>query len=186
MKYIISGTNRRGSRSLQVAQLIQRYYKELGEDVEIMDLVDFQCSPLDEAPYPAELPENLAKWVNKVNLSEGLIVVCPEYNGSYPGILKYFIDHWKYPESFEYRPVCLVGLGGRFGGLRPVEHLQQVFNYRNSYIFPERVFVTNVWQVLVEGELKDELLVKLLRQQASGFQKFVSALKTAQLGIFKS
>ena len=48
--------------------------------------------------------------------------VVPEYNGSLPGVLKHFIDCWKYPESFHHRPVCYVGISSSgSGGLRPGE-----------------------------------------------------------------
>jgi NAD(P)H-dependent FMN reductase len=108
-------------------------------------------------------------------------MIVPEYNGSYPGILKYFIDHMKFPDSFESRPVCFVGLGGIFGGLRPVEHLQQVFGYRNSYIFPQRVFLINVHKIFVNNEITDPLVKDLVAQQTSTFVKFVGALKTSGL-----
>ncbi|MNT75975.1 NADPH-dependent FMN reductase [compost metagenome] len=100
-----------------------------------------------------------------------------------PGVLKYFIDHLKFPESFEYRPVCFVGIGsGAFGGLRPVEHLQQVFGYRNAFIFPERVFVMNAHKVInAASEVTDPLLQDLFLRQAKGFQKFSKALVDAKL-----
>ncbi len=117
----------------------------------------------------------------KLNASDWLYIVSPVYNGSMPGALKYFIDHFSYPETFEYRPVAFTGLGGRWGGLRPVEHLQQVFNYRNGYIFPQRVFISNVWDTLKDGSLQDSMVTTLLKSQVQGFVKFVRALKTEKL-----
>ncbi len=183
MKYIISGTNRPESRSLKVSQLIQNIYKELGENVEIISLENVGLGQLEKPQYGEKEKSNrdMAQSIEKINNSEGLIFVVPEYNGSFPGALKYFIDHWDYPASFEHRPVCFVGLGGRFGGLRPVEHLQGVFGYRNAYMFPERVFLTNIWDVLTDNGLEDELTGGLLRKQAEGFQKFVRALKSESL-----
>ncbi|MEZ4873554.1 MAG: NAD(P)H-dependent oxidoreductase [Bdellovibrionales bacterium] len=116
-----------------------------------------------------------------MTFSEGLIFVVPEYNGSYPGALKYFIDHWDYPASFEHKPVCFIGLGGRFGGLRPVEHLQGVLGYRNAFMFPDRVFITNVWDIFKDSEITDDNIAQLLKVQASGFQKFVRALASENL-----
>ena len=49
--------------------------------------------------------EAMAADLRAVLQAEGLIVVTPEYNGSLPGVLKYFIDMLKFPESFEQRPV---------------------------------------------------------------------------------
>jgi chromate reductase len=178
MKYIISGTDRKGSNSLKISHLIKNIYAEKKEDVEIIDLSVLELSKMNGPFYGKETPPDALKnWIDKLGRSDGLVMVVPEYNGSYPGVLKYFIDHWKYPETFEFRPVCFVGLGGMFGGLRPVEHLQQVFGYRNAFIYPERVFLLNVWKNLSpQGDLLDLSAVDLLKKQRDGFQKFCRAL----------
>lgn len=179
-KYIIAGTNRPGSRTLQIARIVASLYEEVGETVEVIDLQDLGLHEI-KGEYGDSVPDKMKAAIAKINESSGLIVVCPEYNGSYPGALKYFIDHWKYPESYEYRPISFIGLGGRFGGLRPVEHLQGVFGYRNAFIYPERVFIFDVWKVLKDGVLIDEPTMKLLRSQAQGFSAFTRALSTAGL-----
>jgi chromate reductase len=181
MKYIISGTDREKSNTLIVAQIIQKIYQDLGENIEIIDMKDVKQHLMQGPHYGQELPEQLQEYTDKVLKSDGLILVVPEYNGSMPGILKYFIDHLKFPESFEYRPVCFVGLGGMFGGLRPVEHLQGVFGYRNAFIYPQRVFLMNVWKSLQNGQLTDIKSLELLQVQAAGFQRFTSALRAAGL-----
>jgi chromate reductase len=182
LKLIISGTNRPGSRSLQVAKLVQKIYREHGgEETEILDLAQLPLEQLLGEHYGSGKPEPIQVAIDKINKAEGLVIVCPEYNGSMPGVLKYFIDHWNYPESFEYRPIALIGLGGRFGGMRPVEHLQQVFGYRNAFLYPERVFLSDIWTLLKDGEIQDAKIRDLLVSQTTGFQKFVHALQTARL-----
>lgn len=181
MKYILSGTNRPGARTLEVSRIIQKLYKDAGENVELIDLGEVSMRELDGSQYADKQPDHIQDWVTKLNASTGVIIVCPEYNGSMPGILKYFIDHWKYPETFEYRPFSFVGLGGRFGGMRPVEHLQQIVGYRNGYIYPIRVFIPNIWSNLANGEFKDPMILDLLKQQVQGFQKFVKALESQRL-----
>ncbi|MGE0527009.1 MAG: NADPH-dependent FMN reductase, partial [Bdellovibrionales bacterium] len=119
--------------------------------------------------------------VERVTAAEGVVFVVPEYNGSYPGALKLFIDYWKYPETFEYRPMAFVGLGGRWGGLRPVEHLQQVVGYRNAYVFPNRVFISNIKDVFRDGVIIDALVANLLQIQSQEFLRFVRGLKSEKL-----
>lgn len=181
MKIIISGTNRPGSRTLAVCKIIQELYREAGELVEILDLGEIDLPSLNGTQYGSTPAGAIGEAIAKINQAEGLIVVVPEYNGSMPGALKYFIDHWSYPESFEFRPVAFVGLGGQFGGLRPVEHLQQVFGYRNAFVFPVRVFIFNVWNQLKDGKLQDSKILDLLKVQCQEFIQFVSALKSHQL-----
>ena len=110
--------------------------------------------------------------------SSGLVFVVPEYNGSIPGALKLFIDLLPYPESFEGRPVCYIGVAsGQFGALRAVEHLQQVFGYRNAYNFPKRVFVPAVHEVAnLENGITDENLKARLSEQAIAFLAFCRSL----------
>lgn len=182
MKYIIAGTDRSGSSTLKLSKYIQGIYKNLGEDVEIIDLVEVK-EFLHTGPHYGKDDPGIKTYLDKIAQSEGLIMVCPEYNGSMPGVLKYFIDHWRFPESFEYRPVCFVGLSaGMFGGLRPVEHLQQIFGYRNAFMFPERVFIMASHKVLnADGDVQDEAVKSLLIQQAKNFGRFTKALTAAKL-----
>jgi NAD(P)H-dependent FMN reductase len=98
-----------------------------------------------------------------------------------PGVLKYFVDMLKFPESFERRPVCFTGLAqGRWGALRPVEQLQAIFGYRNAYIYPDRVFMPGVDQLFDDqGRLKNPELVSRLKKQAEGFVEFVGKVGSA-------
>jgi NAD(P)H-dependent FMN reductase len=183
MKYVIAGTNRPGSRTLKVANFIVKLYSEAGETVELIDLtqVGFEELPA-AAAYGKTVPPKMKSVIEKINTADGVIVVCPEYNGSMPGALKYFIDHWTYPDTFEFRPFALVGLGFKWGGLRPVEHLQGVFGYRNGFIYPERVFITDIDKALdVQGNIVEPNVLNILKSQVAGFQKFTRALTDAGL-----
>jgi len=182
MFYILCGTNRPGSRSLEICNFIKPLYEKKFKNVEIINLEDLELNKLTNNSYgEGDKPKSVTNAIDKLNKAEGVLVVCPEYNGSMPGALKYFIDFWSYPKTFEYRPVGFIGLGGAFGGLRPVEHLQRVFGYRNAFVLPNRVFIQNVWNVLKDGRITDELANKLLVEQADKFYKFVCGLNDQKL-----
>jgi NAD(P)H-dependent FMN reductase len=183
MIQIIVGTNRHGSNSAILAETVRKKFESFGKEAEIMNLNEVSWGELDHHLYGKDsVPPSMKSMVKKVNESEGIYLVIPEYNGSFPGVLKTFIDYWDYPSSFEKRPVCFTGLGGMFGGLRPVEHLQQVFGYRNAFIFPERIFLQNVWNILgADGILSDSVADGLLDQQIEGFGKFIDGLKSVGL-----
>lgn len=175
---ILSGTNRPGSNTRKVVTQIDSIYRDLKEVTSIIDLAHLPPGIFDPGSY-AEKPAAFKPFSDAVLECRGLVVVTPEYNGGFPGVLKYFIDMLKFPESFENRPVCFVGLAaGAWGALRPVEQLQQIFGYRNGYIFPQRVFIPGVHNVLDDaGKITDEELVERLKKQAKGFAAFVRALK---------
>ncbi|MFP6854382.1 MAG: hypothetical protein VB980_01255, partial [Opitutales bacterium] len=68
---------------------------------------------------------------------------------------------------------------GQFGGLRPVEHLQQVFGYRNALNYPRRVFIPAVGSVVkAEGGLAQHEFGERLREQAKGFVAYCRSLGT--------
>lgn len=180
MILILVGTDRPSSNSSKVATIIQKKYQKLGQTCEVLSLENMPLQQMSGSLY-GQTEHALSSFTQKIEACDGLHLVVPEYNGSYPGALKYFIDFWKYPQSFEFRPVAFVGIGGRFGGLRPVEHLQQVFGYRNGFIYPDRVFLSNIWNIVKDGELSDQFADELLGKQVQGFATFVEALKQHKL-----
>jgi NAD(P)H-dependent FMN reductase len=179
---IISGTNRPGSNTRKVAARVEAAYKASGVKTGLLDLADLPPEIFSPESYAAK-PPGFSRFTSAVLAADGLVVVTPEYNGSLPGILKYFIDMLPFPESFERRPVCFVGLSaGIWGALRPVEQLQAIFGYRNAYIFPERVFLPGINQLLDEAGLFTRPdIEKRLEKQAAGFVGFVENLRAKKL-----
>jgi chromate reductase len=182
MIVIISGTNRPGSNTRKVAARIETAYKSLGVKHLLLDLAEMPPEIFSPSSY-ATKPAGFARFTDAVLASDGLVVVTPEYNGSVPGVLKYFIDMLPFPESFEKRPVCFVGLAaGMWGALRPVEQLQAIFVYRNAYVFPERVFMPGIRNMVdAEGRFRNAELEKRLEEQAAGFVSFVEHLRHKKL-----
>jgi chromate reductase len=182
MMTLVVGTNRPGSNTRKVAKQIEEIYAELKVPLRVLDLAQMPPEIFSPTSY-AEKPKSFLPFSNGVLQSSGLHVVTPEYNGSVPGVLKYFIDMLKFPESFERRPVCFTGLSaGIWGALRPIEQLQAIFGYRNAYIYPERVFMPQINNLLdADGRLKDAEILKRLKAQAEGFVGFVEQLKNVKL-----
>lgn len=174
---LLIGTNRPGSSSRKIGVRLESIYQELGVPLNVIDLADLPAEIFSADSY-AEKPASFAPFSQAVLDSKGLVVLTPEYNGGMPGILKYFIDMLPFPESFERRPVCFVGCAaGMWGALRPVEQLQQIFGYRNAFIYPERVFIPGVMGLLSDdGQLTDEKIAERLTEQAKGFLQFVENL----------
>ncbi len=179
---LISGTNRPGSNTRKVTRILEGIYRDLRVPTHVIDLLDLPPALFLPEAY-ATKPPAFAPFAQAVLDASGLVVVTPEYNGSMPGVLKLFIDHLKFPESFESRPVCFVGhAAGMWGALRSVEQLQAIFGYRNAFLFGKRVFVPGIGQALnAAGQFNDTDIQERLRDQADGFVTFVEKLSGTAL-----
>ena len=175
---VVSGTNRIGSQSLKVAKGLEKRYQALGATTTLLNLQNLPLELFTPQAYKTK-PEGFTPFQEGILKADGVVVVVPEYNGSFPGVLKYFIDMLKYPEAFEQRPVAYVGVAaGRWGGLRAVEQLQGVFGYRNGFCFNERVFIPNSYkEIKDDGSVHSELIEELLQQQVERFLVFCESLK---------
>ena len=180
---LIAGTNRPNSNTRKIARQVEEIYAELKVPVCVLDLAQLPAEIFSPAAY-AEKPKAFQPFADAVLQADGLHVVTPEYNGGMPGVLKYFIDMLKFPESFDRRPVCFVGLSaGIWGALRPVEQLQAIFCYRNAYLYPERVFLPQINGLLDEhGRLNNAELRQRLQSQARGFAGFVECVRQTPPG----
>src|SRR4051812_12853246 len=178
---IIAGTNRPGANALKLATILQSHYTAQGTAVEVLGLGELPPETFLPASY-ANKPPAVQAIQQGVLDAPGLHLVVPEYNGSFPGVLKYFIDMLKFPESFEDKPVAFVGeANGAWGALRAVEHLQQIFGYRNAHMFPERVFIPGVKDKFdAGGRLLDTDIDKRLARQAANFAAFAGHMATCK------
>lgn len=179
---VIAGTNRDGSNTLKVAKAVAEMHRGMGAEVTLLDLVALPSSILGPGAY-AEKPDGFAEAFQRPVLdANGLVVVTPEYNGGFPGVLKLFIDMLPFPESFENRPTAYIGLSAGSGGaLRPVEQLQMIFGYRNALNYNKRVFMPSVDDLLNEsGAIVDGGLRERLMDQARGFQAFVESVRPVE------
>jgi NAD(P)H-dependent FMN reductase len=173
MIVLISGTNRPGCNTLKVARIVEGFLRQAGAKVKFLNLQELPAGLLDPKSY-AEKPPAFAAWQQAILEAEGILTVLPEYNGSYPGILKYFIDMLKFPESLQGMPAAFIGLGaGEWGGLRAVEQLEMVFNYRSAHLYGQRVFLKRINDLLdASGRLKDAAHLARLEAMATGFADF--------------
>src|SRR5262249_54838517 len=108
---IISGTNRPDSHAIRVSKILLDHYKKANANVELLSLTELPREVFDGAAY-ATKPPGMIAIQKRVLDAQGLHIVTPEYNGSFPGVLKYFIDMLKFPESFERKPVAFTGEAG--------------------------------------------------------------------------
>lgn len=176
---LIAGTNRPGSNTRKITDHLAGVYRELGQPATILSLEDLPPEIFHPSSY-AQKPAGFAPFTDTILASDGVHIVTPEYNGGFPGVLKYFIDMLPFPASFEHRPVAFTGVSaGIWGAIRPIEQLQAIFLYRNAHLFPQRVFLPGInAQLSSEGKLINGELIQRLHDQAKGFIAYVNEGKS--------
>jgi chromate reductase, NAD(P)H dehydrogenase (quinone) len=175
---IIPGSNRAGANSLHLARQTEADYQALGCSTDVLTM-DLEPEFLSPTAYQQKTPAVTAR-VERYLKADGAVFVIPEYNGSYPGVLKLFVDMLPDKTSFNQRPCAFIGIAaGQFQALRAVEHFQGVAGYRNAHMYPNRIFIGSVHKLIGSDQrLNDAALSERFQAQAKGFVAFIAALKT--------
>lgn len=175
---VISGTNRPQSNTIRVAELAVEGLREMGEDVTLLDLTGLPPEIFDGASY-GEKPDGFGAFQEAVLSTDGILTVIPEYNGACPGIMKYFVDMLRFPDSLYEKPAGFIGLSaGPWGAVRAVEQLEMVFQYRHAHLCGRRVFIPNIGTALDdEGRFTDEAMGKRFSETLAKFVDFCNRLK---------
>jgi NAD(P)H-dependent FMN reductase len=118
---VILGTVRKGRASENVAKFVfEQVKKRDGVESEFVDIVDLNF-PNDDAGEQIKNP----KFSALCTRADGLVLVTPEYNHGYPGMLKHALDSNLKEYVHKAVGICAVSAGG-FGGTRVIENLLPV------------------------------------------------------------
>ncbi len=177
MIVVISGTNRPGANTRLVSGIVEGMLREGGIETRMVDLADLPLSMFAREAY-AQKPPEMKHFVDSILGAGGILTVVPEYNGSFPGVLKYFIDMLPFPDSLVDKPCAFVGLSsGRWGAVRAVEQLKMVFQYRHAHIYGRTCYLPTIGALIDgEGRLTEAETQRRLRATTLGFASFCDKL----------
>ena len=102
------------------------------------------------------------------------LFVMPEYNASFPGILKMMMDNSDVKKCWWYKKAALVGLSdGRAGNLRGLEHMTAILNYLKINVLYNKMLLSKIGEeVDGNGNLLKSGTEKLIQTQVEEFHKF--------------
>jgi NAD(P)H-dependent FMN reductase len=118
---VILGTTRKGRMSAHVARFVtEQLSRRDGVETELIDIAELPM-PVDDAGGEIKDPG----FSEKMDRSDGIVIVAPEYNHSFPGLLKHILDSCL--EEYIHKGAGIVGVSsGPFGGTRVVQNLLPV------------------------------------------------------------
>ena len=164
----------KNSLSRQVAGYYGSILQSLDTEYQIVDLVDLPDNFTATALYENNGNNSRFNEIrDQVQHSEKLAFVVPEYNGSFPGVLKAFIDGLKYPEGVRDKKAALIGISsGTQGSVLAMAHLTDIFNYLGMDVLALKPKLAGIEQNFQGGKITNSLYDQLLHEQAQKLIKF--------------
>lgn len=173
MVTIIAGTNRPKSSTLKVAKYYQKLLEQKGVTAHVLSLTELPDDVIVSDQF-GKRSVAFQKIQQQITDTSKFIFVIPEYNGSFPGVLKVLIDACDFPGSFYDKKAALVGISsGKYGNIRGIDHFTGVCNYMNLHVMPLKIHITNVKEELdADADLFKEDTLKFVNEQVDKFIKF--------------
>jgi chromate reductase len=170
---IISATNRIGSNTEKIANYYLTALKSKNIKAAILNLKDLPETFLTSDLYGKRSSEFQKIIDTYIENQHKFIFISPEYNGSFAGVLKIFIDAVP-PKTWQDNKACLVGVSaGRAGNLRGLDHLTNILNYLKVNVYHNKLPISMVANLLdVSNTLSDNETQKVIDLQLEGFLKF--------------
>ena len=170
---IIASTSRPNSLTLKVAKYYQRKLAEKGTGAEVLSLMDLPPNLIQTDLY-GKRSAAFGRILAGINRTDKFIFIIPEYNGSFPGVLKVFIDACDFPASFYEKKAALVGISsGKYGNIRGIDHFTGVCHYLNLHVMPLKLHIANIKTELdADGNLFKEDTVKFTDEQMDKFIEY--------------
>ena len=167
---IISATNRPNSNTLKVVNNYAKLMQKRGIDTKILSLESLP-NDVSFGELFGQRSEIFQQLLDKFIVpAQKFVIIVPEYNGSFPGILKTFIDAI-HPDINRGKKIALIGVSsGRAGNLRGMDHLTGIFNYLGLHVHPNKLPISSVLTLLdANGEINDKATVNALEKHIADF-----------------
>jgi chromate reductase len=172
---VIVGSLRKESFTLKIANALAKLAPaSLKLDVVTLNGISFFNQDLEAAP-----PADWTAFREKIQKSDGVIFVTPEYNRAIPGVLKNAIDVASRPygkSSFLGKPTGIVANSpGPLGGVSAAKTLQNILPGITGPILGQpEIYLNGVGDAFDDkGELTKDSLKAVLKQYIDAYAAFV-------------
>ena len=170
---IVNATNRPENLTGKVVDAYSKLLNEEGITNQVFEISDLQKDFIFASSY-GQVSDHMHELVTQYfDAAEKVVFVAPEYNGSYPGVLKAFIDAI-HPKHFVGKRAALVGVAsGRAGNLRGMDHLTDVLHHLGVEVLSNKVPISQLNSLLdADGQLADEETLRILQRQIAKLKAF--------------
>ena len=177
---IISGTNRKGSATEKFAKHFYKLIKsKTKQPVKYFSLQKLPDDILHVGMYSGKKQSKALRKIQEEMMipAEKFIFVSPEYNGSFPGVLKLFLDACsihEYSPTFKGKKAGLVGIAsGRAGNLRGMDHLSTVLNHVGTEVMGAKLPISQCEDLMDEkGVILDKNTLEAIESHVNAFLEY--------------
>lgn len=173
MTTVICATNRPKNQTQKIVEFYASTLNNLGEQTEVLGMNELPKDFIWTESYGNRTDEFNGLVDKYIIKADRLVIVAPEYNGSYPGVFKAFLDA-NSPSIYQGKKVALVGVAsGRAGNIRGMDHLVQVAHHLGMSVLPNQIPISKLHEVMDDsGVFNDEETGNLLKLQAAELLAF--------------
>jgi chromate reductase len=158
----VSGSARSDSFNRQLLAVMARIIQSTGVEVATVELREFPL-PIYDGDLESRdgIPQNALTLRNLLLGSDGLLIACPEYNGSVPALLKNTIDWCSRPVAGQdglapfrgvYASIVAASIGP-FGGVRAIGHLRSILSKMGALVLADELAVPAAGTAFSDGDL---------------------------------
>lgn len=176
---ILSGSARKDNNTKRVSEVITKHLKDQGVQIILLDVGELNLPIYSET----QDLEEARKFCAAIEKSDSLIVVTPEYHGSFSGVVKNAIDYLSEDTELKAKPVGLVGVSSGRGGTRPLSHLRDVFRALDAVVIPTQIAVIGAGKAIENEAFVDPSNKKRLDEFINELHWYAQVLKYGRENI---
>lgn len=169
-----AGSSRTQSWNKRLLKIAAAGATEAGAEVTVVDLRDFPL-PLYDGDLESSdgVPAPAREFRELLLANEGVLIACPEYNGTVSAVLKNMLDWTSRPIDgqdgllpYKRKLVALAGTSvSPYGAVRAIGHLRGIMSKMGATVLGEEVTVPFAAQAFSDaGELVNPALQALAKQ----------------------
>ena len=171
---VIAATNRPGALTQAVAEYYRDSLVQAGVPATLLSLntlaPDFIATALyaNKGKDPA-----FNQLADQVKHAQKMVFIVPQYNGSFPGILKTFIDGLQVKQVFPGKKGALVGVSkGYQGNILGLSHLSDILTYLGMNIYHKKPYLSGIQTPTMEALREHPSYIERLQAHIEGVSNF--------------
>jgi azobenzene reductase len=184
---IMLGSVRIGRQTHKVAYYLQRLLEERGVDVDMIDLLHHPLPLMEErVQLHPNVPPAVKSISDTLHNADAILLVTPEYHGSYSGVLKNALDYFR--AEFGKKAIGVVTTsGGKLGGINASLQLQTLILHMGAYALPLKLLVPEIHLAIDDNyQPLQQSLVNNANKFLDEFLWLASAVATAKVQQLKN